>query len=833
MLILSEKYAKSVAELHGWSVELAVMAVQLTKTPADERVYQERFSEYSYFGNRFKAGSVHGVLHQMVSGVECTEHYPILHQNRIWHVRKIVKDMVDRSVRMVDSYFLYLEAEGLGTKLDRVSYLELLKDYFCLAFFGQLEKFLKFHTCYLLAGIMASPPPERLRFVIDRAPGCFLDRLTNRQLRLRAVIRKARKDDFRLFFGLQENKKASLEVPKSFIDAELDQTFDDLTTDHGDRLEEEFGPIVDLESSCRRYARTLAHRLRASQTIGKRRWQVALPPTTACYEYSRREGGNLRYVLDFDRDSAEKDSECVGPRQPHLLRMVERRGLVVSIFGFSDVDSHQEVVSQLQRLSMPLLEWEEWGRTGTRVKLVGLPEPFKVRVISCGEVEPYLKARSYQRTFWSLLDQSPVFDLTSGPLKEHHLAGMVGGNPFHGLCCSILSGDYKGATNFLHPQLSEAVVEEICRVLDIDHRDQSIILSTLTRHEIRHRDRILPQRWGQLMGGPLSFVILCIVNAGVNHAFQESELGLRIPIPKDGQPPNMLINGDDISMPIPQQSYTRWLPWVSRAGLVPSVGKNFVDRIYGTINSMLFRLPVDWDLRDLGRIEIIRTRRTYFAFPPLDHIPRSDSRRDWEVNIPVRMREMLEGLEGGIREELLTLSIRLNRPFLDRYPKQISWFMPECLGGLGLPHVREGSIRTSHLRLAAYISCKHPTTYEEDHPIRCSLLPRDEVAEAMDWSLESVLDELNVPFQVREFYSAQEVLEKNNVITFSRWDFRKYWELGEERGLALETFIFHRMRIWSSRVGRLLNDATRTSLQPMNESKAAGFTKTPWSRCFV
>jgi hypothetical protein len=92
------------------------------------------------------------------------------------------------------------------------------------------------------------------------------------------------------------------------------------------------------------------------------------------------------------------------------------------------------------------------------------------------------------------------------------------------------------------------------------------------------------QKWGQLMGSPMSFPILCIVNAAINRHFleltYEKDLTLR-------QCP-MMINGDDILMIIRRHDLKFWEHLVSTAGLTPSLGKNYFSDKFAMINSRVF-----------------------------------------------------------------------------------------------------------------------------------------------------------------------------------------------------------------------------------------------------
>jgi len=113
---------------------------------------------------------------------------------------------------------------------------------------------------------------------------------------------------------------------------------------------------------------------------------------------------------------------------------------------------------------------------------------------------------------------------------------------------------------------------------------------------------------GQLMGHPLSFPLLCVINlACYRFAVKEwqrqeltamCETGLRnldellqtIPVPCPDLGERVLVNGDDILFPVPAGLYPVWRRVTAAAGLRISLGKNFVSQYMCQINSQVFVL---------------------------------------------------------------------------------------------------------------------------------------------------------------------------------------------------------------------------------------------------
>jgi hypothetical protein len=89
------------------------------------------------------------------------------------------------------------------------------------------------------------------------------------------------------------------------------------------------------------------------------------------------------------------------------------------------------------------------------------------------------------------------------------------------------------------------------------------------------------QQTGQLMGSPLSFPILCIVNMLCHWItlYPNEENPERVP---------SLVNGDDIAFFANQKEYDAWSAAIKEFGFVKSVGKNYCHGRYCLINSELF-----------------------------------------------------------------------------------------------------------------------------------------------------------------------------------------------------------------------------------------------------
>jgi hypothetical protein len=86
------------------------------------------------------------------------------------------------------------------------------------------------------------------------------------------------------------------------------------------------------------------------------------------------------------------------------------------------------------------------------------------------------------------------------------------------------------------------------------------------------------------MGSTLSFPILCIANLLCYHGALQEYTGKTF----SAKDLPTLVNGDDILFRTNDEFYPIWMKWITSAGFVLSVGKNYVHPNFFTINSALF-----------------------------------------------------------------------------------------------------------------------------------------------------------------------------------------------------------------------------------------------------
>jgi hypothetical protein len=251
----------------------------------------------------------------------------------------------------------------------------------------------------------------------------------------------------------------------------------------------------------------------------------------------------------------------------------------------------------------------------------------------------------------------------------------------------ILSGDYKGATDTLDPEWSAFAFEAITRrvykhATDDNSYGDAIrrtlgLLPMLTGHRMSHGKVEFDQLNGQLMGSFLSFPILCILNAAVNRLYLNPSLDT----PIEDLP--LLVNGDDVLMS-KDTPFDGWAEHISMIGLKPSLGKNYVHTHVCCLNSEFYRrktLTSKFERSYPWRINLVYGAEKRMPDKPglfgkhTSHGPSS--------TLGAMARTLLEHHQEATQALLLSEFIRNNLDSLKSTNR--SWWVPEELGGLGLP----------------------------------------------------------------------------------------------------------------------------------------------------
>lgn len=466
----------------------------------------------------------------------------------------------------------------------------------------------------------------------------------------------------------------------------------------------------------------------------------------------------VRSLILLDRAGCVDRNESHPPITAKQIVAVdgEWQGLTVKTTGVeAQLSFPQECYDRVQN-------WITEGPREIRAEAVPICEPCKVRVITLGETIPYLAGRSFQRAFANSLGSHPSLHFTRHALDEEGSSkvrlllskadAMYGARNY-----LVVSADYKDATDRLSTKASRYVASKLSTYHG-DGKEQwksqfEALCALLSQHQI-HYDRkyfdavpsyleeveeTLPgydafnalhkeirgvpapkkgwtrkflrgrQQDGQLMGSPISFTVLCLVNLAVIRSV------LSLVGDKRAQE-LVLVNGDDGLFIIPKTHsnlYQLWESFSTSVGLALSPGKNYcVDAgspmPFLTFNSKMYRL--NWDEDMVVSLDFVPYVHSglYKGWTKLEE--RIPDKANAEAGIGPRCRELLHGFLPEDQK-------RLRKRFLLHWqwaigdPRiihpAVATFLPEAYGGLGVPmldgdQVDERRLRDARLFRALY-----------------------------------------------------------------------------------------------------------------------------------
>jgi len=397
---------------------------------------------------------------------------------------------------------------------------------------------------------------------------------------------------------------------------------------------------------------------------------------------------------------------------------------------------------------------------------VGLAEPLKVRVIIKGPPLLYTALKPFQKWMWGVLKKHPVFQLIGRPVTEDDVNRLLFGMPGNH---EVVSGDYVSSTNRLHSWVSETILDElmICigEQIDLDLFPpnfmvelKSMFLKALTKHifvvDSSNSEGGLSkteknQTEGQLMGSIVSFPFLCIANAALCRLAMEEADGKVYQI--KGKKCPLLVNGDDCLLRGTKRLRPVWEQFCSLAGLSSSVGKTYFSNSFCTINSEIFQKDHRtgiWEARKYVNLGLVFGRSRVLTEDNGGGAPTQ--------NLGTISRDLKRTCPKELWLKVKKQFIHHNRVNLVKYPG-IPWFIPEWLGGLGLPVDHESERPENDRKIASYIknnmkSCpKLRPVAVKDMPFW--LMHKEVLKDEKILGLEKIPSEGNQPRESRNFKS--------------------------------------------------------------------------------
>jgi len=331
------------------------------------------------------------------------------------------------------------------------------------------------------------------------------------------------------------------------------------------------------------------------------------------------------------------------------------------------------------------------------VKSVALPEALKVRIISKGPPLTYTALRPIWKFMHSTLRNHKTFTLIGKPDSEEVILNLLGKELKDKFI--YLSGDYKAATDNIRSWVSNVVAEAISDEIGLTDSEKELFVRALTEHWFDLGDGetfedMKEQKSGQLMGSIVSFPILCIINASMCRWAMELAEGKV----KRLHHCALGVNGDDVILKSHESVYGFWHKITSFVGLEESIGKTFQSRKFLNINSKTYKIlqepkkilcnRLDGDgtvLRDCPFNEVPYVNMgAMFGRNRAGNAKLSDQ-DDPRATLSSKAHTLLQFCPQSLKERVMRRFIEKNRNLLNS--TGLPWFIPEWLGGLGLPNI--------------------------------------------------------------------------------------------------------------------------------------------------
>jgi hypothetical protein len=362
-----------------------------------------------------------------------------------------------------------------------------------------------------------------------------------------------------------------------------------------------------------------------------------------------------------------------------------------------DTEIVSDVLTRGYRQLATLISKERGLRQVPFAQLLALAEAAKIRVISMGQDHLYSFLHGLRKILFRGVRRIPAI-VCDRPITSSIVSTMLGR-------CAVgsvfVSGDYKAATNNLNPELAEFCANEICDVLGLDEATRRMFLTGLTGHEICFGsswdisdDFSLPgfatatQKWGQLMGSPVSFPILCLINLACISVSLHFEPGRTYPSIRDER---ILINGDDCAFQATRLQLHAWKDCAESCGLQLSVGKTYYSPDWVMINSTIFeQLPAaPCSCANICLCPSDVFRQHYFLNLGIMYgLKRSGDGQvglvtddQFSMTLGERSHYLISGLPESVATYAMHAFIACNRTSLW---SGIPWFVPSEYGGYGL-----------------------------------------------------------------------------------------------------------------------------------------------------
>lgn len=454
-----------------------------------------------------------------------------------------------------------------------------------------------------------------------------------------------------------------------------------------------------------------------------------VPSTSSSYESNRAEGGFAGSVLRMAEQEYYGEISIPEPicfQEPYIH---QETGEIYTYRKQCDIEVNENSLQRhMSRMSETarLMASED---IPIKAKIVAVKEPCKVRIVSCGETIRYIDAYRWDKIVRKIFKRSDKFSTLSSRIDGAKLTkvfrqGQIfwrkrGYNTDE---LQFLSGDYSAATDGIDPHRSIQLLNMLMDTVGLPEDQCENLRQCLINHEMiyscdlsqcelakrldsnnnKHKYSVLQKR-GQLMGSPVSFPILCLLNFVINWVFIDPKLSTNI----DDVP--ILVNGDDLFMVIPRGYYdgthnawknypmqvggTSWRNFIETVGFYESLGKNYISPRAFCINSQFYIIERNNTNTTLNKMPTFR----YVDYARISLITGGGrvqntvkSSDKYELSIYERLKLYQRSKHRGYYrfindESLFNIWKDYNKEKLEFYNQysSLSYRLPPCLGGLG------------------------------------------------------------------------------------------------------------------------------------------------------
>jgi len=564
-------------------------------------------------------------------------------------------------------------------------------------------------------------PLPKSPFKIDDKPNILLGGQAYRFQRVILNQENMKKEQFLATILLGCKKGMPRPVESDIIKKE-EETFQHLTTEPNTEFKEEIlieeekynsahpgvAFTLNQEGLISQLERTVDELFKDEEMNLLQQIKMFFPSTSANYINNIKEAGAIGTIMDH----------------PELLKGLRKPGGWLKTTKVNDEKEEETIKTEeeSQKLDIDISELEEkWETLLSRienyamfeepnVELLGLAEALSVRVISKGPPLKYTFLRNIWKFIHSTLRKHKTFTLIGVPESEEILLNVLGAKLHEQ--DSFLSGDYQNASNNIYQWASNTVSNRIAKRLHLYIQIERMMRESLTGHIIYKRKNDIPaeQKMGQLMGSIMSFPVLCIINAAMCR--WSLEIALNKPLQLTQCP--LLINGDDVAMKTTEFGYLLWKKITTRVGLTESIGKTFFSKEFVQINSRNFLYKEDSTktitvTNSKGESKIRSMPYSMIQFINwglVSGLKRSGKAGLNDLTNPhdtigARARQLQKLTPPELFNDLYRVFINKQRSWLEK--TRIPWFIPEWLGGLGLPINSEFTPSETDLRIAHLI----------------------------------------------------------------------------------------------------------------------------------